>query len=537
MGILGKLLIVFNLLAAGAFAYLTLGNWKARQDLAWAEASREIKLRGYPVEPPEKPPSGVDKDNTAFVFQVNEGTRLETLSGKKLNALTPPGGQVYGGEAVADQTAEVKRLQPKVLATIPALPPEGQDPKPRFDWLQTYLLNLARSGADRDGVNGLFDLRFPERAYMARRDLPLLGRTASQQAALRTLIEIADLDYLQANTPDNVRAARVAAARETVKRFLLGEVPHGVTAGDKAEGERKLTNAIENVMSGRGGKEDIAGAASQGTGFDKLADLAVEPLTDRASIDKATEAIRGYVVGKAIVPTTEAAAMSDVVTLIRPPALGFNVVQSIDKTALDLLNSKFDEAMLPAKTFSAGEKARKIAHLLYHIDAHRHTSKDAAAVADRKEWHQRVSTIVGMQEYVRAAEAQASEYAEAAQRLIAVITEEESSFRAQYQDQLQRVTTLYTQWLTLEAQHRAQDAITKENERLKEERKTERDNLGRALEKATADAKAALEKLQNTQSQLFAIQKQLRDAQAAVLSLEGELRKLELGPGKERVER
>lgn len=534
MGILGKLLIGANLLAAGAFAYLTLQNWHVRQDLAWREASNEIRLRGYPVEPPEKPPSGVDKDNVAFVFQVNEGTRLETLTGKRINELTPQGGQAYGGEAVADQTAEVKRLQPKVFATIPPLPPEGQDPKPRFDWLQTYLLNLARTGADRDGVNGLFDLRYPERQYMARRDLPLLGRTSSQQAALRALIEVADLDAIPANTPDNVRAARVAVAREALKRFLLGEAPHGVAAGgDKAEAERKLVNAIENGFS-RGAKEEIESAASDAS-FKQLAALATEPLTDRASIDKATAAIEAYVVGKKLTES-EAAAMKDVVVLIRPPALGFNLVASIDKTAVDLLNSKFDEAMLPAKTFSTGEKARKIAHLLYHIDAHRHASKDPTAVDDRKAWHQRVSAIVGMQEYVRAAEAQASEYKEAAERLISVITEEESSFRAQYQEQLQRVNTLYTQWLTLEAQNRAQDAITKENERLREERKSERDNLKIALQKATDDAKAALDRLKNTQGQLFAIQKQLRDAEAAVFDLQKQLRKLELGPS-DRAER
>jgi hypothetical protein len=523
MSVLGKLLIVFNLLAAGAFAYLTRENWNARRALTYREFENEVLLRGIPVESPEKPPSGVDKDNVAFQFQVNNTTFVETVDAKRLVTLISTGGQ-YGGEPVADQTAEVKRLQPKVIATIPAM---GQDPKDRFLWLQAYLLNVARSGAERDGVNGLFDLRDPAKAYLARRDLPLLGRTASQQAGLRCLIEIADLDFLAPNTPDDLRAARVAIARDAMKRFLLGEVPHGVGAGgDKAEAERKLINAIENAF-GKGAKEEIEAAAVDP--FKALAPLAAEPLTDRASVDRATAVIEGYVVAKKVTET-EGAAMKGVVVLIRPPALGFNLDNQIDTVGLALLNSRFDEAALPAKQSSSAEKARKIAHLLYHIDAHRHADKNPTVVTDRKAWHQRVATIVGMQEYVRAAEAQASEYAEAAQRLISVITEEESSFRAQYLEQQQRVTTLYTQWLTLEAQFRAQEAITKENERLKQERLTERDNLKAALEKATADAKAALEKLTKTQSDLFAIQKQLRDAHAAVLNLEGELRKLELGP-------
>jgi hypothetical protein len=531
MSILGKLLIVFNLLAAGAFAYFTRENWNARRALTYAEFEREVQLRGTPVEAPEKPPSGVDKNNVAFPFQVNPTTYVETIEAKQLVTLIPKGGDIFGGEPVADQTAEVKRLQPKVIGTIPAL---GQDPKDRFAWLQAYLLNVARSGAERDGVNGLFDLRDPAKAYLARRDLPLLGRTSSQQAALRCLIEIADLDFLPPNTPDDQRAARVTIARDAVKRFLLSEVPHGVGAGgDKTESERKLINAIENAF-GKGAKEEIDAAATDAA-FKPLAALAAEPLTDRASVDRATAVIEAYLVAKKATES-EGAAMKGVVVLIRPPALGFDLVKQIDTVGLSLLNSKFEDAARPAKDTSAAEKARKIAHLLYHIDAHRHADKTPAVVTDRKAWHQRVATIVGMQEYVRAAEAQASEYAEAAQRLISVITEEESSFRAQYLEQQQRVTTLYTQWLTLEAQFRAQEAITKENERLRNERETERNNLKAALEKATADAKAALDKLKNTQSQLFAIQKQLRDAQAAVLNLEGELRKLELG-GKERAGR
>jgi len=530
MSILGKLLIVFNLLAAGAFAYFTRENWNARRALTYAEFEREVQVRGIPVEAPEKPPSGVDKNNVAFPFQVNPTTFVETVEAKQLATLIPKGGDIFGGEAAADQTAEVKRLQPKVIGTIPAM---GQDPKDRFLWLQAYLLNVARSGAERDGVNGLFDLQDPAKAYLARRDLPLLGRTTSQQAALRSLIEIADLDNLPPNTPDDQRAARVVIARDAVKRFLLSEVPHGVGAGgDKAEAERKLINAIENAFA-KGAKEEIEAAANDA--FRPLAALAAEPLTDRASIDRATAVIEAYVVAKKATET-EGAAMKGVVVLIRPPALGFDLVKQIDAVALNLLNSKFDDAARPAKDTSSAEKARKIAHLLYHIDAHRHADKTPQVVADRKAWHQRVATIVGMQEYVRAAEAQASEYAEAAQRLITAITEEESSFRAQYLEQQQRVTTLYTQWLTLEAQYRAQEAITKENERLRNERETERNNLKAAMEKATADAKAALDRLKNTQAQLFAIQKQLRDAHAAVLNLEGELRKLELG-GKERVGR
>ena len=46
---------------------------------------------------------------------------------------------------------------------------------------------------------------------------------------------------------------------------------------------------------------------------------------------------------------------------------------------------------------------------------------------------------------------------------------------------------------------------------------------------AKADAKTALDKLKKTQARLFAIQKDLRDAQSAILALEKQLRQIELG--------
>jgi hypothetical protein len=531
MSILGKLLIVFNLLAAGAFAWFTLENWKLRQDLTFAALEREVKLRGLPVDAGE-PPADLDKDRVVFKIETSPGgSILETLSKKDAAKLLPAGDSVYGnneGDLIADQSAEVKRAQKKVLATVPAAGDQT-----RNAWLQTYLLNLSRTGAERDGVNGLFDLLVEAKAAQARRDLPLLGRTASQVAALRTAVAITDLGDPQAIMPENVKATRVGAAREAVRQFLLGEVPQGVPAGGGAQDEptNKLRNAILDVLDRKGAKEAVVSAAtSDPTGFGFLADVAVEPLTDKPSVDRAIKALIAYTDSKGSTPT-EKAAMNGLATLINPPPVGANISGTVDQVAIDLLNSKFDEAALPAGAKfnnAVGEKARKIAHVLYHLDAHRHAVKDQPTVDARKAWHARVASVVGLQEYVRAAEAQASEFNEASQRLLSVITEEQSAFEAEYQAKTQQVQYLYSQWNNLEGAYRVQNDITKENERLRAERETERDKLKNELTAAQAAAKDALERLRKSQGQLFAIQRQLRDAQAALMNLEGELRKLEL---------
>ena len=150
MSILGKLLIVFNLLAAGAFAYLTLENYKVRHTLTTQALQRDIVLGGFPVES-GTPPSGLSSDRVPFPYQ-SQGSHIESIAKKDLVQLLPKGGDLYGnteGDLIADQTAEVKRVQKKIFNTsvIPAF--DAANPKPRFDWQRAYLMNLARGGGAR----------------------------------------------------------------------------------------------------------------------------------------------------------------------------------------------------------------------------------------------------------------------------------------------------------------------------------------------------------------------------------------------------
>jgi hypothetical protein len=527
MSLLGKILIGLNLLAAGAFAYLTLENWNTRQALANALAARDVQLYGLPVEAAVGlPDPGTGR--TAMRRDI-AGVPYESIQISTLKDAIPGGGDIYGAgsELITNQTDEVKRVQVKVFAHIAAQ--VAANAVTRAQGLRAYLLAVARTGAERDGVNAIFDMLDPTRAPAARRDLPLVARTASQTAALRALVEISILN--DPNLGDIGRESRVAQAREAVKQFALGEAPYGTAAGDKAENERQLRNALLNAFqpgAGEAQKQAIATAGGDKSGFEHIGTAAVEPLTDKGSVDRAAQALVAYAVGKQVTPA-EGAALTSIGNLLNPPA-GFNLATEVDTGATALLNSKFDEAALPAATKGgagdpAGAKARQIAHLLYHVDGWRYADKAAADA--RKQWHQRVAAIVGLPAYVRAAEAQASEYAEAAQRLVTVITEEQSTFEAEYQAKVQRALFLYSQWLALDTQLKAQNTVAEDNLRLMNERKTERDNLLQELAKSQADAKEALERLKKTQSDLFAIQKDLRDAQEATLLLEKELRRLE----------
>src|SRR5262249_60843454 len=178
---------------------------------------RDVALGGLPVEPGDA--RNVGSDRVPFPYQSG-GSVIESIATKDLVKLVPKGDDYFGerGEPIANQTDEVTRVQQKVMSQIPAL--NAQDPMPRFNGLKGYLLNLARSGAERDGVNALFDLRDPARSEMSRRDLPLLGRTSSQVAALQAVVAIADLGDPQAITPAAVQASRIGTARGAVRQFL-----------------------------------------------------------------------------------------------------------------------------------------------------------------------------------------------------------------------------------------------------------------------------------------------------------------------------
>lgn len=538
MSVLGKVLIILNLLAAGAFGYLTLENWKVRQEFTYREFENVVKLGGIPVDTPTEK-GDIPEGRVPFSLTVNKGNIIESLEKDTLTRLIPKGGDEYGGDAVANQTEEVVRLQKKLKDFIAAKVTEAgaNGPVAKLNWTRLYLLNLSHTGAERDGVNALFDLENPARAEAALRDLPLVARTSSQTAALKALVEISTLGDPQA-IPQTEQQKRIDAVRLAVKGFLKGEASHGVA---DADAKLKLKDTtIEAAFRANAGEAEkaaiIAEATADPTGFKFLADLAVNSLRTRDKVNEAKASILGYVDAKAITPQ-EKLALKEVVDCIVRPA-NFVLRTSIDTAGTQFLEHYFEAASMTAatKTKATGnpqaEKARRIAHLLYHIDSHRHNLTDAKIVADRKDWHSRVVTIVGMQEYVRAAEAQASEFAEGSQRLLATITQEEADFRAEYQQLVQKCQALHAQWQALEAQLNQQKLVEQTNQQLLMERQTEYDKLVETLAEAQVKAKEAQDNLKKIQDQRFQILLDLRNAQQALLRLEGELRRLELNDGK-----
>src|SRR5919198_6652616 len=96
MSLLGKILAVLILLAAGGFAYLAVQGWKGRQTITAAGLRHVLVLEGLPLDGP--PAFDTEKDETPFRVPMAGGTSTETVSKKLLDGYCAAAG---GGTAAA----------------------------------------------------------------------------------------------------------------------------------------------------------------------------------------------------------------------------------------------------------------------------------------------------------------------------------------------------------------------------------------------------------------------------------------------------
>src|SRR5258708_13429118 len=121
MSLLGKLLLVCNLLAAGAFTYFTLENRKVRKELTRAAVVRDIVLNGMPVEAGSLPADVDPADYLPFKREINNVPQY-SIPKAYLNVAIPKGDEIYGGEPKCSQSDEVTRVLGKGIAHIPPVP-------------------------------------------------------------------------------------------------------------------------------------------------------------------------------------------------------------------------------------------------------------------------------------------------------------------------------------------------------------------------------------------------------------------------------
>ena len=198
MSTLGKVLLVFNLLIGGGFAYLAIQDWQGRQTIAAAGLRHIILLNGLPFGDQPGDPDAVPTDPEAeipFVVVGPGGKATTTVGPALLKSYFQPAAAGTADKtdvalAVADpvptQLAEVRRVYALVKTHL-----EGQDgaaaraaaafkllelQAETLDERQQFLaLRAAGKGDDlRDRLYARFDrvLKAPEKADTSAIDAP-----------------------------------------------------------------------------------------------------------------------------------------------------------------------------------------------------------------------------------------------------------------------------------------------------------------------------------------------------------------------------
>ena len=128
MSIAGKILAIFNVLAAIGFVVVAGLDWGQRERWAYAVFRHDLTVDGLPIDAEEKGPNLKPR-----VDQFNEPWFAAMF-------------QRVGGRPVKTQTEEVDRLQKDVQAQVA----DQQAPGTTAQKLARVLFPLARTYAERD---------------------------------------------------------------------------------------------------------------------------------------------------------------------------------------------------------------------------------------------------------------------------------------------------------------------------------------------------------------------------------------------------
>lgn len=288
MSTLGKVLLVFNLLLGGGFAYLALQDWKGRQEITAAGFRHVVLLDGLPLGAKPGDPEAMPTDPEAeipFVIEGPGGKPTETVGPAVLKAyFTPAAGAMDTGSAplaVADpvhsQLAEVRRVLGVVKTYLETQADDAKKAQAAHNLLilqaetlderqQTQALLAAGKGDElRDRLYARFErvLKAPAQADTSALAVP----EAEVEAADKTKERLTKAGEVREGTKDEPeRRARLShllvhldpsAAWQKrvmmvvgVKRYVRTVAVQGARFAEMATRVRRLTDDDQNRFAG-----------------------------------------------------------------------------------------------------------------------------------------------------------------------------------------------------------------------------------------------------------------------------------------------
>jgi hypothetical protein len=189
-----------------------------------------------------------------------------------------------------------------------------------------------------------------------------------------------------------------------------------------------------------------------------------------------------------------------------------------DQAGVDALMARFNGIAERATNARSDREARRraIADFLYNFEY-------------SGERHARVAKVVGLEQYVAAAERQAVKLRDMIARDQRVMADEQTAFVAQYQGTLPELTVLGDQLQAVQTKLTEQKEIVQKHTALRNTRQTEVNTLNTQLAEEKQAAGKERTALAAIQRELFAVQQDVAEAQAKNQQLERDLRNKESG--------
>jgi chromosome segregation ATPase len=184
------------------------------------------------------------------------------------------------------------------------------------------------------------------------------------------------------------------------------------------------------------------------------------------------------------------------------------------------LRGYFQRAVSPKKPTGEDrdlqDRRRSIADVLYNIDS-------------SPEGRTRTQTVVGMSEYIGAADRQFANLRTMSQRLRTAIADEQTIFVRAYQAVLPDLSRLADQLKTYEGKLTEQQEEVQRHTVLRNARQAEKQDLEQRIQKAKQDVAAETAALDALQRRLFELEQDFAKLQAGNQRLEAEIRAKETG--------
>ncbi|MCZ2343567.1 MAG: hypothetical protein LC104_17500 [Bacteroidales bacterium] len=166
MGTLGKILLVFNLFAAGGVAFVATQDWAKRQEVTGTAVRFQLHVQGLPLAPlADGSAAPANADTVPLAVDMPGSVRIESVTPKLLQSYFQgaDGGAMLGdnGKPPANQIEEVRRVKEKISAMLTQASPNQKlellcgRALPDGSFVPGWLVRLAESFEERDLIRRL----------------------------------------------------------------------------------------------------------------------------------------------------------------------------------------------------------------------------------------------------------------------------------------------------------------------------------------------------------------------------------------------